>query len=168
MSRKTLKFLHIPKTGGTSIEEAAHDAGLNWGAHDPHLNLESYNSLGTTYHQPLHQMTDRSAYEYLIENFDFFCVVRNPYEKCVSEFYCPWESGAPVKDTTQDYFNMFIQKRIQEGWTSDHWSPQSRFVFDSDGKQIIKHVLRYENLAKEFKELSRIIWFADCSEAPYK
>jgi hypothetical protein len=152
MPRKPLKFFHIPKTGGTSIEESARDVGINWGMYDPMIYLESWKTPGSSWHQPLYQAVDESAYRYLIQNYDFFCVVRNPYDKCISEFYCPWNVWAPIKDVSLEYFNMFIQSRIREQPITDHWAPQSLFVYH-EGQQIIKHVLKYENLEAEFTQL---------------
>lgn len=151
---RPLKFIHIPKTGGTSIEQSAYDVGINWGKYDPNLYLEKWKTLGASWHQPLYQLAEPEIYNNLLNKYDFFCVVRNPYHKIISEFYCPWNVEVLIKNVSVEYFNMFIQKKIKECPTTDHWAPQSLFVYH-EGKQIIKHVLRFEFLSEEFQKLTQ-------------
>lgn len=149
-----LKFFHIPKTAGTSIENAARDKCIEWGVYDLSY-WHRWKTPGPEWHQPLYQDISQERYLDLLREYDFFCVVRNPYERCISEFYCSWEDGSPQKNVSLDEFNSFIQKRILENRISTHWAPQSLFIFHQ-GKQIIKHVLHYENLQEEFAKLMNL------------
>ena len=56
-------------------------------------------------------------------------------------------------DNTLEYFNKKICDFIKINRTEDHWAPQSNFIYDYDGKQIVKHILKFENLEEEFNNL---------------
>ena len=40
-----------------------------------------------------------------------FTIVRNPYERCISEYYCPW-SGNRNKDADVKEFNTWIRYKL--------------------------------------------------------
>jgi hypothetical protein len=67
-----LKFIHIPKTGGSSIETASIAKNIYWGKNDTSLKRDQ-NAI--TWHCP---QNDKRL---------FFCVIRCPYERIISEFY---------------------------------------------------------------------------------
>ena len=73
IKKNQLKFQHIPKTGGTSIEYAALKNNLEWGRFD--TNLISNKNITIPWHCPQK-----------INCFSF-CVIRNPYKKFISQFY---------------------------------------------------------------------------------
>ena len=145
---KPLKFFHVPKTGGSSIAHAAKEFGILWGALDPDYIIK-WKTSGSRDHQPLYQAQDENIYQKWLNDWDFFCVVRNPYEKCISEFFF---GEYRSQEASIERFNETIQKRISENRISNHWCPQYLFVYH-DEKQIIRHVLKYENLQKEFDDL---------------
>ena len=103
---KKLEFVHITKTGGSAIEKAGAKQGLIWGACHfmnftevgcmapdvPYTspNYQSY-ALTSPWHTPpklLKRYVDESQYPY--HDADLFVVVRNPYDRIMSEYYCPW------------------------------------------------------------------------------
>jgi hypothetical protein len=111
---------------------------------------------------------------------DLFCIVRNPYDRLISEWYyrttvlnSPVFGGRNASNNVT-LFNQFIGislKVFQRGripsspqdmvvrrneyWTMDgHFIPQHHFVFDGN-TQIINHVLRYENFTPEFNSLMK-------------
>jgi hypothetical protein len=163
---KTLKFMHIPKTGGSSIENVGIPYEMHWGHSDLQLKHAQWESIRESekvyFHYPLYLVKDPQTYKYWRETFDYFCVVRNPYEKCVSEYFCPYfETLSRSYEATVEEFNKTIQEYAQSKFTSSHWAPQSLFVYHHDltdegaiqGEQIIKYVLRFENLESEFNQL---------------
>ncbi len=147
---KPLKFFHVPKTAGSSIENSAREYGINWGCFDREY-LIKWKTPGSLNHQPLYQAKDESIYRNWLQDYDFFCVVRNPYEKCISELFYETRYSA---DLSVEQFNRIICNRIKENRISNHWAPQYLFVFDGE-KQIIKHVLKYENIDEEFDLLMK-------------
>lgn len=105
---KRLEFVHITKTGGSAIEKAGATADnpIIWGAchymnieevdcKHPDLpyvapNYQSY-ALTSPWHTPpkiLRKVFNSSQHPY--NNADLFAVVRNPYDRVLSEYYCPW------------------------------------------------------------------------------
>ena len=73
-----LKFLHITKTGGTSIEEFAIKLGIKWGKYDK-LFYDKFNKKGF-WHIPLNYLDAET-----INKYNWFTIVRNPYERIISE-----------------------------------------------------------------------------------
>ena len=70
---KPLKFIHIAKTGGTSIEDWGKENGYSWGRFDPDM------AHGGKNHYPF-IFRDAS----LQSMNDWFVVVRNPFTRVVS------------------------------------------------------------------------------------
>lgn len=144
---KRLKFLHIPKTAGTSIEETAHAHGINWGMFDDTFKKNHRESLGDPWHLPLHFL---SNYEELLATYDFFTVVRNPWDLVRSEVGWYWrcENKTPNAADLNDVIHRFLSMEHRHG----HWCPQTNYVYHND-KPLIKHVLRYEDLPHAFDKL---------------
>ena len=79
---KELAFIHIPKTGGTSIEEAGAQVGFSWGKH---FNFSATNTqssaCGSLYHVPPGMLET-----HLYAAFDTFCAKRHPYTRAISQY----------------------------------------------------------------------------------
>ena len=96
--RRKLEFVHITKTGGSSMEFAASRAGINWGV----CHYARMKSLGCTspdldpgyqaspWHVPPKYLTSSPSRQNPYVQADLFTVIRNPYSRFVSEFHCPW------------------------------------------------------------------------------
>ncbi len=109
--KQQLEFVHITKTGGSAVEKAAANVGINWGAchymeveevgcSSPDLpydapDFQSY-ALTSPWHTPpklLKLYVDESRYPY--NDVDLFTIVRNPYSRVLSEYHCPWTGFQP-------------------------------------------------------------------------
>lgn len=75
------KFLHITKTGGTSIEEFGFKLGIKWGRYDRlfYENNKNFKKLGF-WHVPLNYLDKET-----INKYKWFTIVRNPYHRIISE-----------------------------------------------------------------------------------
>ena len=105
-TNNTLEFVHITKTGGTAIERAAARINIPWGVCHfvpkehclgvkPDLGFpyafplkrdipfQGKFSKAEYWHTPPHWFVDNP-----FEGKDSFVVVRNPYDRYISEFYC--------------------------------------------------------------------------------
>jgi len=87
MLRKKLKFIHIPKCAGTTIEDNAEKIGILWGKNDLILKHCCNGVKGACFwHLPL-RFIPKYKLTCLLERYNLFCVVRNPYDRCLSEFH---------------------------------------------------------------------------------
>lgn len=140
---KELKFIHITKTGGTSIENAGKKHNVDWGRF--HSEYSSGISAWWHHHTPNRKIKN---------NYDWFMVVRNPYDRVISEMHCKWGgNNRGVEDLTKNDFNKrarnLIQKRNRN--SGGHWTEQWRYL-DND---MNIHVLKFENLQNEFNALMK-------------
>ena len=159
---KKLRFLHITKTGGQSISKAALKHNIKWGINDQQF-------VGRfTAHNLLSNIDNAKAY-------DWFTVVRNPYERLVSEynfFHTAANPFDPIEATRKnaifiagyhplqinEYKNFGVNKFLQQEISLiDFHKERTRFRFlqqsryFEDGFNI--HVIKFENLEEEFNEL---------------
>jgi hypothetical protein len=83
-------FIHIPKTAGTSIEQALRDETCQL--------LPGEWDHKRVHHTPLNHMTLTELADYglltreQLRSYFKFCFVRNPWDRLISEIYCPWMS----------------------------------------------------------------------------
>ena len=139
---KDLKFIHITKNAGTSIEDCANDRGIHFGRF--HIEYESW-------HEPLHLKPIDLQLKY-----DWFAIVRNPYDRVVSEAYCNWFGYKAMygKDFENvNKYNKFIQKQITNRPVFDHWREQYNYLPILDN--VVCHILKYENINEEFNTLMK-------------
>lgn len=147
---KSLKFIHITKTAGTSIVESGFRAGLHWGWRHKEYGW---------WHGCFPLKPSR-----LKESHEWFAVVRDPYERLVSEFHCPhaieeeadWEARdqneKAIESGDVNMFNKALRRRIRSRDLSGrHYTEQFRYFEDSTPVR----VLRFENLLQEFSMLMR-------------
>lgn len=201
---KRLEFVHITKTGGSAIEKVAAEKDILWGAchylnvsdvgcknPDFHYTVPTYQSyvLTSPWHTPpkvLKKYISKDLFPY--EEASLFAIVRNPYSRAVSEYYCPWTGyEGPLRKSSDktafrhdpDIMNKWISDMVTrleinlETFNEEHirrTTPlnedpyilaQKHFVnqaeyFVDNGKAVIDHVVRYENLTEEFSQLMRL------------
>jgi len=75
----SLRFLHIPKTGGTTVETFGKELGLRWGMYDEGFSSKSAEHRCSAWHVP-QRPAKKGAHDRT------FCVLRHPAERLVSEF----------------------------------------------------------------------------------
>lgn len=177
-----LEFVHITKTGGTSVETVAAKAGIRWG-------LCHYKTLGTCqlvgppdWEQQgmlqLHSTLPVSGFRaqeywhtppsWFVNNpykgSETFTIVRNPYDRYISEYYCPWfgifNNQLPTKNQPEENagtLNRWLSEKLREQidihYPSAHMLPQHYYVYDQNGTKVVNHVLRFESLKHDFAKL---------------
>lgn len=136
---KELKFIHITKTAGTSIEEIAKEQGLNYGRY--HTDYGGWHIFF------------RFKPKEFKQQYDWFLVVRNPYDRIISEFHCKWGGvGNMAKKYNKEGFNIYIRQKIMKRLPmGGHYSEQNKYL-DND-PDITIHILKFENLEEEFNSL---------------
>ena len=120
---------------------------------DPYMNVATWNaSLCRPQEQEVH----------------FFAVVRNPYDRAVSEYYYRSEffKGKHKENVHNPrFFNEWLKnwlRKVKEyKWntrqfvTFTYWIPQSEYIVDQQGQRRVRHLLRYEALDTEFPALMK-------------
>ena len=133
--KKPLKFIHITKTGGTSIEDVGKKNNIEWG--------RFHKEYG-----PWHKIFINKSDE-LKNKFDWFVVVRNPYDRMLSEYYCKWGGIGNRPHTKEDMNRYLIDKINNRNLEGDHYTEQYKYI---DNSTTI-HILHFENLNDDFMQL---------------
>jgi len=136
-------FIHIPKTAGTSIEQFIRDNGSN--------NLLF---IGVRNNRSLQHLT---AYElkmmipYIYKQYYKFSIVRNPYDKLLSEYYwnpsinIGYKKGKSKKDFLKNVIEIVQNKKYFNDIYNDHFIPQYNFLFYKN-KLLVNQLFKYEDL----------------------
>jgi sulfotransferase famil protein len=145
-------FVHIPKCAGQSVERVfLSKTGLTW---------ENRSPLLLRYNPDPRLGPERLAHLYAMEYVRFgyisagdflsyfkFSIVRNPWEKLVSEYKYRIE-------TTGMSFSDFLFFHFPKEGMSDfrrHMEPQWKFVCDTNKNVIVDKLVRMENLQEEIE-----------------
>ena len=151
-------FVHIPKTGGQSIESVfIQKHGLTWETRAPLLlRPNNERSKGPNF------LAHLFAREYIecghVEPEKFaamykFAVVRNPYDRFISEYR--WRrSFTPSRGIPMTMESLLAMKDA-DPFTDEarHLARQIDFVTDANGRIIVDQILRFDSLAEEVKPI---------------
>jgi hypothetical protein len=161
-------FIHIPKTAGTSVEKQLYNL------EDPYYRWTVESFFSWNYD---HKTIDHNGRAYSFQYYTFgdfeevlgqeklnsfkmiFTIVRNPYEKLVSEFYYYCMIKKTIINTEnlsdlQQQFEVFCRQLISGQIKDDNYQlSQYEYLKNHNGivDQRIK-ILRYETLVKDLKE----------------
>ena len=146
-------FVHVPKTGGQSIERVFLDKlKLTWEQRaslllrandDPARGPRRLAHLYAREYVPLRYVTQRDFARYFK-----FSVVRNPWARAVSAFkYKHQSAGVQFADFVSGLVNGRIFGR--------HSDSQQLYLFDENGSLLVDRVLRFEKLAEHFAEVGQ-------------
>ena len=131
-------FIHINKTGGSSVERALK---IPFG-HE--TALEKIARMGRT------QWDRRFS----------FTVIRNPWDKVVSHYHFRVQTNQTNLADNPIQFNEWVKLSYGEQdafYYNDPkmFMPQSSWIADEDGRILVNQVLRFENLSAEFDDVCR-------------
>ncbi|MBA1147708.1 sulfotransferase family 2 domain-containing protein [Ectothiorhodospiraceae bacterium WFHF3C12] len=162
-------FVHIAKTGGTSIRAALR--GYRWGW--PYTPVLALCSLASQMTRPRHKLGIKfprhakaiAAREMLpaevYDNLFKFVVVRNPWDLQVSSYH-HLKREHPQVVARVDSFEAFLDLKF--GAERDYnflldisAELQSDYVVDLHGNLIVDYIARYESLEADFAEACRRI-----------
>mgnify|MGYP001825085168 FL=1 len=129
-------FIHINKTGGSSIEKAL-DIGL-----DHSTALEKYRQLGAT------------AWG---RKFTF-TIVRNPWDKVVSHYHYRVRTNQTGLGDQRMPFDEWLQRCYVDKDPRYYdqprmFMPQRQWLIDDGGELLVEFIGRFENLAEDFERI---------------
>jgi len=148
-------FVHIPKTGGQSIEHIFLNLlDLTWATRAPLLLRHNDNSkLGPP------RLAHLTALEYLkhkyispnlFDEYFKFSFVRNPWSRVVS-FY-----------NYKKYYGLYSFKKFAMSflprtlWNKEYWfvAPQNEFILSAHGELLVNYIGKFERLQNDFNNVS--------------
>ena len=141
-----LKFIHITKTAGTSIEDAGNKVNILWGRFHTEYKISDPTETRAPWHKCF-SLLDPS----IINKYDWFTVVRNPYDRILSEYYCNHTGVTKykIKHTKEQMNSYLIEKIVNRSNKGGHFVEQYKYLHPN--KKI--HILKFENLNEEFMKL---------------
>ena len=156
---KNILFIHIPKTGGTVIENQLKFLyketlfGLNISLLDPPYN-KIY--LQHQYYTTLYQFKNRLNINF--DNIKTFSVVRNPYDRVISDLF--WWNLIRKDFTAKQVYNVIKNNYLYRDNLDNHNEPQYKFIVD-DNCELIKNIkiFRTETLNESNDELNNYLGF---------
>lgn len=161
-------FVHIPKTGGTSIQrvlmpavrvymDTSHDTFTGWSEqHKIWMQHATAQQIVM-----LHESSDT------LKSYYKFCFVRNPWDRALSDYL--WlREDIGTSDTFLDYllergdFEPVLQHKNTRDWRGDHVAPQSNYTHDHHDVQLVDYVGRFEDLQTCFNKVCDRINMTPC------
>lgn len=153
-------FIHIPKTGGSSIEEylsykyniKLDNSSLYLFTQDKRLLNENMKINSSLQHLTYNQIVEnRKVLNIHFDNIKIITIVRNPYERIVSDlFFYHLITKDTSKETVFDIINQYLESKKYD----NHNIPQHNFI-TNDNQEIIPniHILRTESLNNDMHHL---------------
>jgi hypothetical protein len=147
-------FIHIPKTGGTSVEAILwpnpKESELFGGVADGHMNKYT---TGGLQHLPARFVRDEVGVQKFFSYLKF-SIVRNPYSKAISQFsYMSIRPdlreliGMDAEDSFDRYLELIqMRQHVQ-------WDKQALFVQDERGVVVVDKVLRFEDFSQGVRSI---------------
>lgn len=131
-------FIHIPRTGGTTIlnEIKKYECDVKRQCefnHDPLFKLQSLNRW------------EEDAY--------IFCVARNPFIRTYSYYNHYIKHNKPC---TFDDFLKKIKLKIKSKYTPYYYYPQSFFIYNDDGEITLSKIFKFEEYNDALKEIADV------------
>jgi hypothetical protein len=155
-------FIHIPKTGGTSVEHYFSNKfnikltnnSLYLFIQDERLLKENITINSSLQHITYNQIVENcKVFNINFDNITIITIVRNPYERIVSDlFFCKLIRTDTTKEEVFDIINEYLVSPCSN--TDNHNIPQHKFI-TNDNNEIIQniHILKTETLKNDMNNL---------------
>ncbi|REL26116.1 hypothetical protein DXX93_05680 [Thalassotalea euphylliae] len=161
-------FIHIPKAAGQSVESVfVEKQGLTWQERAPLLlRANSEPKLGPP------RLAHLTAQEYidcghiskdLFQAYFKFSFVRNPWARLVSEYkYRRLHGDKAYQADFKTFLFRYFPKPSDDDYINHkdyyrHVLPQSHFLFDENGHQLVDYIGKFERLQHDFDYVCKAI-----------
>ena len=164
-------FVHIPKTGGGSVEKTLGIFGEdNNGSLNPNLDI----LYGKKNNKLLHHLTIKEIKNFNNSqclNYKKVSFVRNPFDRMVSEYlwriqvYCKKkinfkkfliEEAIPRKNGINTFIKDFYKDENIIPLLDVHYLDQYKFLIDEKDNIDMDFIGKFENLEKDFKKIFKL------------
>lgn len=170
-NKNRLVHIHIPKTGGTAIENQFHKLGDLTAGRTGWIGQEYWSDRWYEYqHLSLTELHALSNAQYMA--YDSFAVVRDPYQRLLSDYLWRNAISKAYPDAPNSSFSSFdsfirsIPKDINTNWPGHihhadqeeanfliHIRPQYQYVTKYDELAALDHILKFENLKTDITKI---------------
>jgi len=155
-----LLFIHIPKTGGSSLEEyfsSKFNIPLNTKSLYMFIDNQTKLNENMVINSSLQHITYNQMVKYnKVFNIDFnnikiMTIVRNPYERIISDLF--FYKKINISTSKEEVFNIINKYVLSDNYDNNN-IPQHLFLQDNN-KELISniHILKTENLTTDMKNL---------------
>lgn len=151
--KHNLFFIHIPKCAGTTIEKA-----LDLQKSECFFSKTRFDNILNI--SPQHFSYKDLRIIFQLKKFKLFTIVRNPYDRIVSEYkYIQKSENEYWADFKNLNFDLFIEQifLLDEDKRSNLFDNhfKSQYSFIEEGEDVIK-IFKYENLQESFDWLNSV------------
>lgn len=155
-------FVHIPKCGGTSIEDIIWPgkrsvSDLWMGNISRFHNKYQTGGLQHLFAIYIRHEVGREKFE----DYFKFTFIRNPWDRAISQYHYMRSRpdlreyiGMAHGDSFKRYLGL-IQKRVHV-----QWEPQYKFIYDENGELVVDLMGRFENFQRDVRRILSIIGVA--------
>jgi hypothetical protein len=153
-------FIHIPKTGGTSVELyfyskfniLMNNKSLFNSIQDEQLLNENIEINSSLQHMTYNEIVKYSKiFNIDFDNIKIITIVRNPYQRIVSDLF--YFKLIALNNTKEEVFDI-INKYLVSHEYDNHNIPQHKFITNDKGEIIQNiHILKTESLTNEMKNI---------------
>jgi chondroitin 4-sulfotransferase 11 len=148
-------FIHIPKTGGSSIAEPEYQSGQ--GALVAHLGSEDYVQAGH-----IRAVGLKSSLQDNWDDYFKFAFVRNPWDRIVSLYYYflqdpeKQKSALGIEIAKLGSFREFC-RQLDNIELDPHFDPQISYLIDYEGRFLLDHLGRFESIDSDIDSICKKI-----------
>ena len=169
-SKSKILFIHIPKTGGTSVEELLNNSDINLFSgkiNNKRIVKRNYKlkpKKKKLVRDEFQHMTARELFVYNLNINYSFSFIRNPYSRTISswkyqnKFKVNFERRyRKINYKVPKYFDKWVENLYQfyKSGKLDkvrHNMPQYKYIFDSKQRLMVDEIFAFENIDTfEFK-----------------
>jgi hypothetical protein len=154
-------FVHIPKCGGSSIEDVIWpvsertEANLWMGFVE---SMQNKYQTGGLQHLLARQIRQEVGHE-TFANYFKFAFVRNPWDRAASQFSYTMQSRPDLRQFASIGENASFEEYLDRIGRTKHvqWEKQVEFVHDETGQLLVDYVGRFESFERDVRDvLSRL------------